>query len=288
MKRLLNLKEVVLSPLAISLFLHLVLVLSVYYRTETKEVVTGTSGGVIMAMVVHEGANPKLKNPVLHGDLLPPQVSMTSDPAASADSKLANSSRPVSEVGRTDKKVMTNPSTDESGKRASSSAGGVAAPAKSKAKVKDNSLDKGMASSQRVSRLAEDSRKATTSSRHVEDKSTPNHNKEGSLDPGGAARGSMGMGWAPTMPYECNQYASQIKSAIERHMITDSSYYGRSCEVALQIREDGIILRANPLRGDSMVCRAAMRAIGISGSVPKPPNSRIYEAFKDIVISFNM
>lgn len=85
---------------------------------------------------------------------------------------------------------------------------------------------------------------------------------------------------------QCNHYATQIKSAIQANLIKEQEYQGRSCEIALQLAADGTIVRAEARQGDRLVCAAALRAVGITERVPKPPDPVLYELFKAIVISF--
>lgn len=85
---------------------------------------------------------------------------------------------------------------------------------------------------------------------------------------------------------QCNHYASQIKSAIQANLIKEPGYQGKSCEIALQLAADGTIVRAEARQGDRLVCAAALRAVGITERVPKPPDSALYERFKAMVISF--
>lgn len=87
---------------------------------------------------------------------------------------------------------------------------------------------------------------------------------------------------------QCNQYATQIKSAIQANLIQDQGYQGRRCEIALQLAADGTIVRAEARQGDGLVCAAALRAVGITGRVPKPPDPALYELFKAIIISFEL
>ncbi len=85
---------------------------------------------------------------------------------------------------------------------------------------------------------------------------------------------------------QCSHYASQIKSAIQANLIKEPGYQGRSCEIALQLAADGTIVRAEARQGDRLVCAAALRAVGITERVPKPPDPALYERFKAMVISF--
>lgn len=89
---------------------------------------------------------------------------------------------------------------------------------------------------------------------------------------------------ASTQQY--NHYATQIKSAIQANLIKEQGYQGISCEIALQLAADGTIVRAEARQGDRLVCAAALRAVGITERVPKPPDPALYELFKAIVISF--
>jgi colicin import membrane protein len=94
----------------------------------------------------------------------------------------------------------------------------------------------------------------------------------------GSARGSSTQ--------QCSHYATQIKSAIQANLIKEQGYQGRGCEIALQLAPDGTIIRAEARQGDGLVCAAALRAVGITERVPKPPDPALYELFKAIVISF--
>jgi TolA C-terminal len=98
---------------------------------------------------------------------------------------------------------------------------------------------------------------------------------------------SPGTGSTPfATPQQCKHYASQIKNAIQANFIQEQGYQGRSCEIALQLAADGTILRAEARQGDRLLCAAALRAVGITERVPKPPDPALYELFKAIVISF--
>ncbi|CDL45671.1 TolA protein [Escherichia coli ISC41] len=78
---------------------------------------------------------------------------------------------------------------------------------------------------------------------------------------------------------DINNYAGQIKSAIESKFYDASSYAGKTCTLRIKLAPDGMLLDIKPEGGDPALCQAALAAAKLA-KIPKPPSQAVYEVFK--------
>ena len=79
---------------------------------------------------------------------------------------------------------------------------------------------------------------------------------------------------------DINNYAGQIKSAIESKFYDASSYAGKTCTLRIKLAPDGMLLDIKPEGGDPALCQAALAAAKLA-KIPKPPSQAVYEVFKN-------
>ena len=84
---------------------------------------------------------------------------------------------------------------------------------------------------------------------------------------------------------DINNYAGQIKSAIESKFYDASSYAGKTCTLRIKLAPDGMLLDIKPEGGDPALCQAALAAAKLA-KIPKPPSQAVYEVFKNAPLDF--
>ncbi|END4737620.1 cell envelope integrity protein TolA, partial [Escherichia coli] len=84
---------------------------------------------------------------------------------------------------------------------------------------------------------------------------------------------------------DINNYAVQIKSAIESKFYDASSYAGKTCTLRIKLAPDGMLLDIKPEGGDPALCQAALAAAKLA-KIPKPPSQAVYEVFKNAPLDF--
>ncbi|ENE2467036.1 cell envelope integrity protein TolA, partial [Escherichia coli] len=84
---------------------------------------------------------------------------------------------------------------------------------------------------------------------------------------------------------DINNYAGQIKSAIESKFYDASSYAGKTCTLRIKLAPDGMLLDIKPEGGDPALCQAALAAAKLA-KIPKPPSQAVYEVFKNAQLDF--
>ena len=60
---------------------------------------------------------------------------------------------------------------------------------------------------------------------------------------------------------EVNRYAAIFTQRIQRNLLVDESYVGKSCKVKIKLASSGLLLSVTTLGGDAQVCRAAKIAV---------------------------
>ena len=58
-----------------------------------------------------------------------------------------------------------------------------------------------------------------------------------------------------------NRYAAIFTQRIQRNLLVDESYVGKSCKVKIKLASSGLLLSVTTLGGDAQVCRAAKIAV---------------------------
>ncbi|WP_262353104.1 cell envelope integrity protein TolA, partial [Escherichia fergusonii] len=84
---------------------------------------------------------------------------------------------------------------------------------------------------------------------------------------------------------DINNYAGQIKSAIESRFYDASLYAGKTCTLRIKLAPDGMLLDIKPEGGDPALCQAALAAAKLA-KIPKPPSQAVYEVFKNAPLDF--
>ena len=84
---------------------------------------------------------------------------------------------------------------------------------------------------------------------------------------------------------DINNYAGQIKSAIESKFYDASSYAGKTCTLRIKLAPDGLLLNIQSEGGDPALCQAALAAAR-QAKFPKPPSQAVYEVFKNAPLDF--
>ncbi|WP_409443491.1 cell envelope integrity protein TolA [Serratia plymuthica] len=90
---------------------------------------------------------------------------------------------------------------------------------------------------------------------------------------------------APVPGTEANQYAAQIRSAIQSHFLDAGSYAGKRCALRIMLAPDGMLLEARAEEGDPDLCRAAINAAK-NARFPKSPSPAVYDALKNPILEF--
>lgn len=78
---------------------------------------------------------------------------------------------------------------------------------------------------------------------------------------------------------DINNYAGQIKSAIESKFYDASSYAGKTCTLRIKLAPDGMLLDIKPEGGDPALCQAALAAAKLA-KIPKPPSQQYMKCSK--------
>lgn len=81
---------------------------------------------------------------------------------------------------------------------------------------------------------------------------------------------------------EVQKYTVLIKQTIQRNLIVDDSYRGKSCRLNIRLASNGLVIKADVLKGDPALCRAAKAAVFKSDSLPVSKEADIFEKLKDI------
>jgi len=90
-----------------------------------------------------------------------------------------------------------------------------------------------------------------------------------------------------TFNEQLNAQAQGIKQAIERNLINEPSFSGKTCTIRPQFAPDGLLLSVKSEGGDPKLCQAALAA---ASKAKYPPfiNDKIYNVFKNAVIDFRL
>ncbi len=84
---------------------------------------------------------------------------------------------------------------------------------------------------------------------------------------------------------ELNNYAGEIKSAIENKFSDSASFSGMTCNIRVNLAPDGLLMGIIAESGDAFLCRAALEAVS-QAHIPTPPNKAVYEVFKNAPLDF--
>ncbi|URJ31484.1 cell envelope integrity protein TolA [Blochmannia endosymbiont of Camponotus sp.] len=85
---------------------------------------------------------------------------------------------------------------------------------------------------------------------------------------------------------EINTYKRMISESIQKKFYNASNYAGKKCDLRIKLAPDGTLLSITAISGDISLCQAATIATK-SAKIPKPPNTDVYEVFKNIILNFS-
>ncbi|WP_420022172.1 cell envelope integrity protein TolA [Candidatus Blochmanniella camponoti] len=85
---------------------------------------------------------------------------------------------------------------------------------------------------------------------------------------------------------EINIYKRMISESIQKKFYNFSHYVGKQCNLRIKLAPDGTLLSVTAISGDYDLCQAAIIAAKLA-KIPKPPNSDIYEIFKNTILNFS-
>ncbi|URJ30312.1 cell envelope integrity protein TolA [Candidatus Blochmannia vicinus (nom. nud.)] len=85
---------------------------------------------------------------------------------------------------------------------------------------------------------------------------------------------------------EINVYKRMISESIQKKFYNASNYTGKKCDLRIKLAPDGTLLSITAISGDISLCQAAIIATK-SAKMPKPPNTDVYEVFKNIILNFS-
>ncbi|WP_026374499.1 cell envelope integrity protein TolA [Aestuariibacter salexigens] len=81
---------------------------------------------------------------------------------------------------------------------------------------------------------------------------------------------------------EVQKYQGLIRQTIQRHLIVDESYKGKSCRLNIRLASNGLVTQVRILEGDTALCRAAETAVLKPDTLPVSPEPDVFEKMKDI------
>lgn len=82
---------------------------------------------------------------------------------------------------------------------------------------------------------------------------------------------------------EIDNYAGEVKSAIERKFYDRASFKGKICNLRINLAPDGLLMAIRAEGGDASLCQAALNAAKVA-HIPAPPNKAVYEVFKNAAL----
>ncbi|WP_331828231.1 cell envelope integrity protein TolA [Candidatus Blochmannia sp. SNP] len=85
---------------------------------------------------------------------------------------------------------------------------------------------------------------------------------------------------------EINTYKRMISESIQQKFYNASNYIGKKCDLRIKLAPDGTLLSITAISGDTSLCQAAIIATK-SAKIPKPPNTDVYEVFKNVILNFS-
>nr|WP_320411718.1 cell envelope integrity protein TolA [Blochmannia endosymbiont of Camponotus modoc] len=85
---------------------------------------------------------------------------------------------------------------------------------------------------------------------------------------------------------EINIYKRMIIESIQQKFYNFSHYVGKQCNLRIKLAPDGTLLSVTAISGDYDLCQAAIIAAKLA-KIPKPPNSDVYEIFKNTILNFS-
>ncbi|PHM39453.1 cell envelope integrity inner membrane protein TolA [Xenorhabdus mauleonii] len=110
---------------------------------------------------------------------------------------------------------------------------------------------------------------------------TSNAPKQG----GATAAGRGGGKKSGASESDINNYKGQIQAAIQSKFLDPNLYIGRTCDLAIRLASDGLLIDIKAKSGDPALCQAALAAAN-QAKMPRPPSKEIYEHFKNFTLEF--
>ncbi|MBE1287411.1 MAG: cell envelope integrity protein TolA [Alteromonadaceae bacterium] len=81
---------------------------------------------------------------------------------------------------------------------------------------------------------------------------------------------------------EKQRYAALIKATIQRNLITNDAFRGKSCRLNIRLGIGGVVLKVDVLSGDDALCRAAITAVYKPSNLPVSRDPAVFAELKNI------
>lgn len=81
---------------------------------------------------------------------------------------------------------------------------------------------------------------------------------------------------------EVQKYTVLIQQAIQRNLIVDEAFKGKTCRINIRLASNGLVIKADVLNGDPALCRAAKSAVFKTDTLPVSKEPDVYQELKDI------
>ncbi len=83
---------------------------------------------------------------------------------------------------------------------------------------------------------------------------------------------------------EVEKYKALVYSKVKRNLDTDGGFIGKSCKINVRLANDGLVLQAKAIAGDSALCRLAQSAVLKAGTLPVSKDPDVMKQFKNFDI----
>lgn len=81
---------------------------------------------------------------------------------------------------------------------------------------------------------------------------------------------------------EVERYRAQIYAQIQRHIIEDPAFNGKSCRLNIKLASTGFVTSVRKLEGDPALCRLAENAVIREEKLPVSEDPAVYQELKNI------
>ena len=81
------------------------------------------------------------------------------------------------------------------------------------------------------------------------------------------------------------KYGALIRGKISRNWKVDPTMSGSSCTLAIKLAPDGLVISAEVVSGDAILCNSGRRAIFAAKTLPLPSDPEIALRFRDFDIT---
>ena len=81
---------------------------------------------------------------------------------------------------------------------------------------------------------------------------------------------------------EKQRYAALIKATIQRNLLTNDAFRGKSCRLNIRLGIGGVVLKVEQLSGHDALCRAAIAAVYKPSNLPVSRDPAVFAELKNI------